>query len=240
MLFLLLCLIFFSFCSDWDFDTVITCCTSLLTILPLMSVLNTHRCKCGIWYDYHTSERFSAKKPVSTDHFLNKKMPAESQEYDSYPFVWYVCAFDFCNAIRTYILIFTMRVGWKQNFTTKEMISGSKWCSWNHHLVNWTDAMTGCLPVVEYLCQRWYRICSLGRRNYHPVRFLPNRVRLFTGFVITRGTRQVTHVDQDLLYLPGPRDHPQLLRGFVLRLYPYLWQFYLLCLFVLLYIYISM
>ena len=60
-------------------------------------ILFRHCCQYnGIWFDCRTSERLNAIKPGSIYHFLHKRMPVPSQEYDSwYPFVWCVWAFDF-------------------------------------------------------------------------------------------------------------------------------------------------
>ena len=82
------------FCSNWYCDTVMT---AIPQILPLMSVLFTHRCKYnGIWSDCHASERFCAIKPGSIHHFLLLKILVPSQKYYSCClFVWRVLSFDF-------------------------------------------------------------------------------------------------------------------------------------------------
>ena len=126
-LFVLLRYIFVCFCSDWDCDTVMITVSLFWKKIPIMTVLFTHRNQYnGIWCDCLTGDRFSAIKLGSIHHFLHKKMPVLSQEYDSY--------YPFFDVFELLILSFhldlyldlTIRVGCKQNFTTKETISASQ------------------------------------------------------------------------------------------------------------------
>ena len=96
--------------TQWRMDD---CCAHILTILYIMSVLITHRCKYNeIWCDCHTSERFSAIKPGLIHHFLHLKMPVPSQEYCSCcSFVWCVLSFDFA------IWLWTFRFDFSSEFS---------------------------------------------------------------------------------------------------------------------------
>jgi hypothetical protein len=64
------------------------------------------------------------------------------------------------------------------------------------------------LTVMEYLCHKWPRICSTCR---NPSRFFPHSW-LITGLV-TRLTRRVPLVEQELLTLPEHRSSPSGING---------------------------
>jgi hypothetical protein len=64
------------------------------------------------------------------------------------------------------------------------------------------------LTVMEYLCHKWPRICSTCRKHF-PV--FPHS-RLITGFV-TRLTRRVPLVEQELLTLPQHLSSPPVFSG---------------------------
>jgi hypothetical protein len=64
------------------------------------------------------------------------------------------------------------------------------------------------LTVMEYLCHKWPRICSTCRKHF-PV--FPHS-RLITGFV-TRLTRRVPLVEQELLTLPEHLSSPPVFSG---------------------------
>ena len=64
------------------------------------------------------------------------------------------------------------------------------------------------LTVMEYLCHKWPRICSTCRKH---VPVFPHS-RLITGFV-TRLTRRVPLVEQELLTLPEHLSSPPVFSG---------------------------
>ena len=85
------------------------CCTHIVTILPIISVLFTHRCKLnGIWCDCHTSEGLSVVKPGSIHLFSTfENASTNSGGIDSgCSFVWCVLSFDFAIWIGTYCFEF--------------------------------------------------------------------------------------------------------------------------------------
>jgi hypothetical protein len=69
---------------------------------------------------------------------------------------------------------------------------------------NFTVATMTWLTVMEYLCYKWPRICSTSRSFHHS--------RIITGFV-TRLTRRVTLVEQELLIPPEYLSSPSVLSG---------------------------
>jgi hypothetical protein len=83
------------------------------------------------------------------------------------------------------------------------------WLSWSHHFESFTVATTTWLTVMEYLCHKWPRICSTCRKHFQ---FFPHSW-LITGFV-TRLTRRVSLVEQELLALPEHLSSPPDLSGF--------------------------
>ena len=82
-----------------------------MTILPIMSVLFTHRSKYnGIWYDCHTREMFSDIKTRFNPPFSTFENACTSQEYDSScPIVWCVLSFDFAIWLRTFCFEFSSK-----------------------------------------------------------------------------------------------------------------------------------
>ena len=65
------------------------------------------------------------------------------------------------------------------------------------------------LTVMEYLCHKWPPICSTCRKHF--LRSFSHS-RLITGFV-TRLTRRVPLVEQELLTLPGHLSSPPVFSG---------------------------
>ena len=84
-----------------------------------MSVLFTYRCQYyEILSDCHTSERFTAIKTGLIHHFLHKKMPVPSQQYDSCClFVWCSLIFCFCRLIRDFPFWILIGVQYFWDFT---------------------------------------------------------------------------------------------------------------------------
>jgi hypothetical protein len=74
---------------------------------------------------------------------------------------------------------------------------GSSWLSWSHHYESFAVATMTWFTVMEYLCLKRPRICSTCRKH---LRSFPHSW-LITG-VVTRLTRQVPLVEQELLTLP--------------------------------------
>ena len=64
------------------------------------------------------------------------------------------------------------------------------------------------LTVMQYLCNKWPRICSTCRKHF---RSFPHSW-LISGFV-TRLTRRVSLVEQELLTLPGHLSSPPVFSG---------------------------
>ena len=90
---------------------------------------------------------------------------------------------------------------------------GSSWLSWSHHFESLTVATMTWLTAMEYLCHKWPRLCSTCCKH---VPSFPHSW-LITGFV-TRITRRVPLVEQELLTLPEHMSSPPvfILVGFVL------------------------
>jgi len=80
------------------------------------------------------------------------------------------------------------------------------WSSWSHHFESFTIATMTWLTVMEYLCHKWPRICSTCPFAYS---------WLINGFV-TRVTRYVPLVKQELPILQEHTSSPPILVGFVL------------------------
>ena len=77
--------------------------------------------------------------------------------------------------------------------------------SWSHHFESFTVTTTTCLTVMEYLCNKWPRICSLVGNTS---RSFP-RSLLIIGFV-TRLPWRVLLVEQELCTLPEHMSSPPL------------------------------
>jgi hypothetical protein len=71
------------------------------------------------------------------------------------------------------------------------------WLSWSHHFESFTVATMTWLTVMEYLCHTWPWICSTCRNHF------PNLSSFMTYYrFVTRLTRRVPLVEQELLILP--------------------------------------
>ena len=66
---------------------------------------------------------------------------------------------------------------------------------WSHHFESFMLATMTWLTIMEYLCNKWPRICSTCSKHFSVL------IHDITGFV-TRLTRQVALVDKELLTLP--------------------------------------
>ena len=74
--------------------------------------------------------------------------------------------------------------------------------SWSHHFESFTVATTTWLTFIQYLCHKWPRIYSTCKHfSSFP------RSWLITGF-LTRLTRRVSLVEQELPTLPGHPSSP--------------------------------
>ena len=74
----------------------------------------------------------------------------------------------------------------------------SYWLSWSHLFKGFTVGTMTWLTVMEYLCLKWSRKCSICRKHFPVITHL----LLITGFV-TRLTRRVPLVEQELLTFLG-------------------------------------
>ena len=84
---------------------------------------------------------------------------------------------------------------------------GSLLVSWSHHFVNVVVATMTWLTAMEYLCHKWPQKHSPCRKHF-PVL----HSRCITGFV-TRLTRQVPLVEQELPILPENLSSPPVFSG---------------------------
>jgi hypothetical protein len=87
---------------------------------------------------------------------------------------------------------------------------GSSGLSWSHHFESFTVATMTWLTVIEYryLCHKWPWLCSTCRKRF---RSFPHSW-LITGFV-TRLTRRVPLVEQELFTLPEHLSSPPVFSG---------------------------
>ena len=74
---------------------------------------------------------------------------------------------------------------------------GSSWLSWSHHFESFTVSTMTWLTAMEYLCPNWRRISPTCHKHF-PV---PSSFMTYHLF-ITRLTRRVPLVEQELLTLP--------------------------------------
>ena len=96
---------------------------------------------------------------------------------------------------RSYSWLFCMR--WH--------IQSSYWLTWSHQFESFTFVTMTWLTVMEYLCHKWLRICSICRKHF------PHSW-LITGFV-TNLTRRVPLVKLELLTLPEHPSSPLVVSG---------------------------
>jgi len=87
---------------------------------------------------------------------------------------------------------------WQGSYRT----NGSSWLSWNNHFESFTVATMTWLTVMEYLCHKWPRICST----------CPKHFPVLSSFM-TRLTRRVPFVEQELLILPEHLSSPPVFSG---------------------------
>jgi len=107
---------------------------------------------------------------------------------------------------------------WQSSYWTK----GSPWLSWSHHFESFKVATITWLTVMDYLCDKWPRCFSLvvstSRSSTHSW--------LITGFV-TRLTRRVPLVEQELLTLPEHLRSPPVLSGVRITRYLVLFVYFI-------------
>jgi hypothetical protein len=78
----------------------------------------------------------------------------------------------------------------------------------SHPFERFTVATMTWLTVMEYLCHKWPRICSTCRKHFP----IPSSLMTYHGFV-TRLTRRVSLVEQELLTLPEILNSPPVFGG---------------------------
>jgi hypothetical protein len=93
--------------------------------------------------------------------------------------------------------------------TRKLLNQGLLLVSWSHHFESFTVATMTWLTATEYLRHKWPRICSTCRKHFF--RSFP-RTCFIAGFV-TRLTRRVPLVKQELLTLPEHLRSPPIFNG---------------------------
>jgi hypothetical protein len=99
--------------------------------------------------------------------------------------------------------------------TRKLLTQGFLLVSWSHHFESFTVATMTWLAVMEYLCNKWPRICSTCRKHFP----LPHSW-LITRFV-TRLTQRVPLVEQELPTLPKHLSSPLVFSGVCVTLVLY-------------------
>ena len=87
--------------------------------------------------------------------------------------------------------------------------SSVPWLSGSHNVESFAVATMTFLTVTEHLCHKWPRIYSACRKHF---RSFPHSWWLITAFV-TRVTRRMTLVDQELLILPEHLSSPPVFSG---------------------------
>ena len=64
------------------------------------------------------------------------------------------------------LIRYSRACGSYQDFKGSYWTQDSSWLSWSHHVKSFTIATTTWLTVLDYLCQKWPRVCSTCRKHF--------------------------------------------------------------------------